>query len=205
MEKAVIYLRVSTKDQIEDSQLQPCKKYCEEKNWEVIGFFKDHGKSAYKKKYRKDYEKVIELVRNKEIQHIVVWALDRWSRKGVQDIQEVTRFLDSYGVKIHSVHESELDRINTDTDMGFLVKQLLIGVIASQAKEESRLKGERVKISQKFQDAVRNGTVGRQPISQEVEIKVIELLKEDKTYKEIRREVKISDLSIARIKNSAKL
>ena len=56
MEKAVIYLRVSTEKQTEQSQLSACKKLCEERGWEIVGVFADHGKSAYHNVTRPQYE-----------------------------------------------------------------------------------------------------------------------------------------------------
>jgi DNA invertase Pin-like site-specific DNA recombinase len=213
MEKAVIYLRVSTEKQTEESQLEPCKKLCEEKGWEIIAPpFKDHGISAYKNSYRPQYNEVCNLVRAKKIQHIVVWALDRWTRKGPKELQHAFEFLSENGVQLHSIHELFLDNLNIPGNWGYVIRQTVIGLLGTMAEAESQLKSERVLISEKFQKSIKDGTVGRQPIPQDAELKIAELLKQGKKWKEIREQVTyktkygkehhVTDSVINRIKKS---
>lgn len=189
-EKAVIYLRVSTELQDEQSQLSACKKLCEEKGYEVIGQpFKDHGKSAYHNVYRPQYEAIWKLIRNKEIQHVVVWAMDRWCRKHPDVYQDIMKEMEHYGVQLHPVQEQWIEEINAPGYMGRLFREFFYKMMAHFAHEESRLKSERVKSSKKFQKAMDKGTVGRPSIYNEVESKILELLKQEKKWKEIREQV----------------
>ena len=216
-EKAVIYLRVSTEKQTEMSQLEPCIKLCKEKNWEIITtsdgqHFKDHGLSAYKNVYRPRFNEVCSLVRAKKIQHIVVWALDRWTRKGPKELQSAFEFLTDNGVQLHSIHESFLDNLNIPGNWGYVIRQTVIGLLGTMAEDESHLKSDRVLTSIKFQEAIKAGTVGRQSVPQETEDKIAELLKQGKTYREIREEViyktkygkehHVTDSVITRVKKS---
>ena len=85
--KAVIYTRVSTKEQAENNaSLETQKKYCLEfakrKNIEVIEYFGGTYESA-KSDERKHFQKMLSFVkRKKDISYIIVYSYDRFSRTG---------------------------------------------------------------------------------------------------------------------------
>ena len=66
-DNSAIYLRVSTDEQTEESQLTPCKEFNISKGWTLVGIFKDHSKSAYHNVRRKDYERLWQLIKDKKI------------------------------------------------------------------------------------------------------------------------------------------
>jgi len=192
-EKAVIYLRVSTDEQTEESQLEPCKNYCKEKGWEVIKIYRDHGKSAYKEdKYRPEFMKMLEDAKKREFQHIVVFAMDRFSRQPPVRVLEMVRELSVlYGVQVNAVTGGEwrnaieainqLARAGTGGYMSEVLRQLasmletiMIGALAEQARYESRKIGERVRASIKFQKAKKENKVGRPSLEIDVN-KIVEL------------------------------
>jgi len=179
---------VSTDKQTVKSQLEPCKDYCLKNKYEVVDVFKEKSKSAYHNVKRPVYDKVLDLVRRREIQHVVVWALDRWTRKGSKDLRETIDYLMAYGVQLHSVQEAWLDTINIP-GVGHIVKDFLTGLVGWMAEEESRLKSERVKSSKKFQKAKKKHKVGRPKLSNDVKQRVAKLLQEGKTYKYIQDNV----------------
>jgi len=189
MDKAVIYIRVSTEDQTEESQREPCLRFCKENNWEVVDIFKDHAKSAYHNVKRPGYDKVWDLIRKKQIKHIVVWAMDRWCRKDPDVYHDITLEMEHYGVQLHPIQESWIEEINAPGYMGKLFREFFYKLMAHFAHEESRLKSERVKTSKKFRKAVEKGRVGRPGIPESVRQKVLELLKEGKSYSFIQQNV----------------
>jgi len=85
--KAVVYTRVSTKEQAENNQsLETQKKYCkqlaEKKGIDVIEFFGGTYESA-KSDERKEFTKMLSFVkRNKSVSYIIVYSYDRFSRTG---------------------------------------------------------------------------------------------------------------------------
>jgi len=186
--KAAIYIRVSTEKQTVKSQEEPCRKYCKDKKYEIYGIFIDEAKSAYHNVKRKQYDKVIDLVKKREIQHIVVWALDRWTRRGPKELKESIDYLSVYDVQLHSIQETWLDTINIP-GIGKVVKDFLIGIVGWIAQEESTRKSERVKLSKKYQKAVKKGKVGRPGIPESIRQKVLKLLEEGKSYKYIQENV----------------
>ncbi len=85
--KAVVYTRVSTKEQAENNaSLETQKKYCIEfakkKKIEIIEFFGGTYESA-KSDERKEFSKMLSFVkRKKDISYIIVYSYDRFSRTG---------------------------------------------------------------------------------------------------------------------------
>lgn len=174
MNNAVIYLRVSSSQQTEESQLKPCEEFCRERNFNVIGIYHDHAKSAYKNVVRPSFDKVNQLVKNREIQHIVVWALDRWTRRGAKELQNTIDYLSAYDVQLHSVQEKWLESINMPGGMGSVIRDFFVGLIGWMAQQESDLKSERIRASKKFQKAKSKGKVGRSKLPESI----VELVKE---------------------------
>ena len=85
--KAVIYTRVSTKEQAENNaSLQTQKKYCQDfakkKGLIVLDYFGGTFESA-KSDERKEFQRMLSYVkRNKEVDTIIVYSYDRFSRTG---------------------------------------------------------------------------------------------------------------------------
>ncbi len=85
--KAVIYTRVSTKEQAEnnaslDTQLKYCKELASKKGIEVLEYFGGTYESA-KSDERKQFQKMLSFVkRRKDVGYIIVYSYDRFSRTG---------------------------------------------------------------------------------------------------------------------------
>lgn len=211
MNKSVIYLRVSSDKQTEESQLKPCEEFCKERNYDIVGIYRDHSKSAYKNVKRPSFEKVNQLVKNREIDHIVVWALDRWTRRGPKELKNAISYLSAYDVQLHSVQEKWLESINMPGGMGAVIRDFFIGLLGWMAQQESELKSERIKQSKVYQKALDKGTVGRSTLPDAIVHEVAQLLYEGKSYKQIHEQVtykakfgKIKHVSIGTISSIAK-
>ncbi len=211
MNRAVIYLRVSTDQQTEESQLDACKDLCRQRGFNVEGVFSDHAKSAYKNISRPSYKKVMKLVYQRKVQHVVVWALDRWTRKGGVELLKEINLLASYDVRLHSVQEAFLDEINIPGEIGIHLRNFLIGFLGYTAKQESEKKSQRIIDSIKFQKALKRGRVGRPMLPDEVIRQVVDALGRGDSYRKICSEVtykikygKIKHVSVASICKIAK-
>ena len=189
MNDVAIYIRVSNTEQTEESQRQPCIDYCKEHGWNIIKVYSDHAKSAYKNVRRPQYEKVLASVRQKSIDHIVVWSLDRWCRRGPRELRSTIDYLASYGVQLHSVKEQWIESINMPGSLGQTFKDFMIGIVGWLAEQESTRKSERVKESLKYQRALKKGNVGRPALPDEVKKRIAVLLKQGRSYSNIRKEV----------------
>ena len=211
MNKTVVSIRVSTDQQTEESQLDACKDLCRQRGFEVIKVYSDHAKSAYKNVSRPEYQKIMKLVKQRRIHHIIVWSLDRWCRRGARELKNTIEVLEAYDVQLHSVQEQWLETINIPGGIGDVVKDFLIGIVGWIAHQESVLKSERIKDSIKFKNALKKGRVGRPTMPDKVIRQVIKALRQGDSYRTIHQNViykikhgKIKHVSIASISKIAK-
>jgi DNA invertase Pin-like site-specific DNA recombinase len=88
--KAVIYMRVSTKEQTTDNQLLDLEKVIALKKWQVVGKpLIDHGISGAKgRDKRPALDKALLMCAKRECDILVVWALDRLGRS-LQDLLNI--------------------------------------------------------------------------------------------------------------------
>ncbi len=108
--KAVIYCRVSTKEQAEEgnslkTQEKICTEYCHSHNYEIAQIFIEQGESA-KTADRTELKKLLSFCANKksQINAIVIYKIDRLSRN-TDDYSQLRLFLKRYGVEIKSTSE----------------------------------------------------------------------------------------------------
>lgn len=87
LEKAVIYVRVSTEEQVEnyslDTQLEICQKEAEKRGIEVVEVFREEGRSAKTVSGRPELIRLLEYCRKNKrlIDAVIVYRLDRISRQ----------------------------------------------------------------------------------------------------------------------------
>lgn len=85
--KAIIYLRVSTEEQVDNfslnTQLDICKKEAEKRGYEIVEIFREEGRSAKNIKGRPVLISLLEYCRKNKnrIQAVFVYRLDRISRQ----------------------------------------------------------------------------------------------------------------------------
>ena len=124
--QAVLYLRVSTKEQMEgtsiDFQRDACLRYAEQKGLKVLKTFVEEGESA-KVADRTQLRKLLEFCRvnRGKVDTLVVWKVDRFSRDtGAYYGLKVV--LAQFGVSIRSVTEP-ID----NSHMGRMMETMLAG------------------------------------------------------------------------------
>src|SRR5688572_15924283 len=85
---AVIYTRVSTKEQMEtnlslETQKKHCEEYAHKHNLHVVSYFGGTYESA-KTDERKEFQRMLNFVKKQKekISYIVVFSIDRFSRSG---------------------------------------------------------------------------------------------------------------------------
>ena len=103
----VIYTRVSSKDQEDNTSLESQRRYCEDyakrKKLLVIEYFGGTHESA-KTDERKELKRMLQFVKRKKISNILVFKVDRFSRSGAGGIS-LAEELRQGGHAIHSVTE----------------------------------------------------------------------------------------------------
>jgi site-specific DNA recombinase len=107
---AVIYCRVSTKEQVHNlslgTQQTRCAEFCTRNNWAVLSVFRDEGESA-KTADRPAFKQMLRFCKAKQnaVDFVVVHDLSRFSR-AMEDQVCVIADLDNVGVRLRSVMEN---------------------------------------------------------------------------------------------------
>ena len=127
MNSAVIYCRVSTKEQVQNlslpTQQKACLDYCQRQGYKVDKIFVEEGESA-KTANRPEFQKMIDYCRNSKghIDTVVVYALNRFSRDAKIHLA-VRATLAAFQVKLRSVTET-ID----ETSSGKFMETIFAGV-----------------------------------------------------------------------------
>jgi DNA invertase Pin-like site-specific DNA recombinase len=134
---AAIYARVSTKDKGQDTenQLSQLRKYAAKQEWETVEFI-DHASGKHAD--RDGLTKLFEAASRREIDVVLVWALDRFTRQGIFETFEHIAKLSKYGVSFESLTEPQF---RTTGATG----ELMLAIAAWIAKQERIRISERTK------------------------------------------------------------
>ena len=135
---AVIYVRVSSKEQVDgyslNSQEKACREYCEKNGWDVLKFFREEGESAKttdrtQLTLMKDF-----CIKNiGRVGYLVIWKVDRFARSQT-DHFELKLFFSKLGIELKSASESI-----ENTASGRAVE----GMLAVMAQLENDIKTDR--------------------------------------------------------------
>ncbi|MFM7888158.1 MAG: recombinase family protein [Pseudanabaena sp.] len=139
MTKAIGYIRVSTEMQVNegvslDAQSAKIRAYCELNDLELIEIVCDAGKSA-KTTNRDGLQKCLAAIASGEANAIVVYKLDRLSRK-VLDTLNLISEIESHGASLHSISE----KLDTSSALG----KFFVNMTAALAQLERDQISERV-------------------------------------------------------------
>lgn len=138
--RAVIYCRVSSVDQVENTslsmQVKQCTEYCFAQGWEIAGNFIEEGESA-KTTDRKELLKLLIYCRENKnnIGFIIVWKVDRFARN-LYDYLNMKKEMLTLGISIRSVSEPFKD----DPE-----GKLMESIFATFAQYDNDLRAKRTK------------------------------------------------------------
>ena len=95
---AGLYIRVSTEDQAREGfslpeQEKRLRAMCEYKGYEIYDVYEERGISAKTGNYRPEFERLLQDIKDKKCNTIVVLKLDRLTRS-VFDWEKIIRFLE---------------------------------------------------------------------------------------------------------------
>ena len=139
---AGLYIRVSTEDQAREGfslpeQEKRLRAMCEYKNYEVYDVYEERGISAKTGNYRPEFERLLQDVRDKKVNTIVVLKLDRLTRS-VSDWEKILTFLEENDAYLDCAN----DDINTTNANGKMISRILTSV----SQQEIERTSERTKI-----------------------------------------------------------
>lgn len=185
--RVAIYARVSTQDQKSiPAQLRALRKYAKDREWKVVLEIEDV-KSGIKK--RKKREEILIAARQRKIDAILVWKLDRWGRS-LSDLITTLEELTELGVAFISITEA----IDLSTTTG----KAMAGMLSVFASFERNMLAERIRAG--IAEARRKGQPhGRPRTAAKHEARIKQLYAEGMTKSAIARKLKIGRTSVIRI------
>ena len=132
--KVALYIRVSTSEQTTLNQEIILKEFCERNNYEIYDIYKDEGISGSKTS-RPDLDRMLQDMRFKKFDSIIVWKLDRLGRS-TQHLLQVLEELNNKGVRLICVDMN----IDTATPQG----KFFFTIIGAFAELEREIIKERI-------------------------------------------------------------
>ncbi|MFA6257737.1 MAG: recombinase family protein [Candidatus Paceibacterota bacterium] len=149
--RAVIYVRVSTKEQVDEgnslsTQEKICREYCFKNDYDITEIFIEQGESA-KTANRTELQKLLAFCSDKKnrVGVVVIYKVDRLSRS-VEDYSHLRLFFKKYGIEIKSTSE-----YFEDTAQGKFMENMFANV----AQFDNDVRAERCAGGMK--DAMRDG------------------------------------------------
>ena len=188
---AGLYIRVSTEDQAREGfslpeQEKRLRAMCEYKGYEIYKLYKDAGISAKTGNYRPAFEELLQDIRDKKCNTIVVLKLDRLTRS-VFDLEGIMNFLEENNAYLDCANEE----INTTNSSGKMVARLLTTV----SQNEIERTNERTKFG--LSGAIKEGHIPARaplgykhidkklvpdPLTKDIVIRIYNLYFEGKSY-----------------------
>ncbi len=187
--KVGIYARVSTQDQQTlPLQIKDLRQFAKRRKWKIEVEISDVASGA---KTRPKREELLKLARQRKIDCILVWRLDRFGRS-LADLITTLDELNSLGVSFVSLNES----LDLTTPSG----KALAGMLAVFAEFERSILKERVKAG--IIEARSKGKAhGRPKTASNKKEEVSKLFSQGMSKSEISRQLKIGRSSVIRLLN----
>jgi DNA invertase Pin-like site-specific DNA recombinase len=140
-----LYLRLSLdrdgKTAIERQEAD-CRAWAERNGLTVRKVHIDRGRSGYKSVERKGFDAALAAVTAGVVGTLIVWKLDRLSRKGIGQVGQVLDSIGRVGGRLVSV----VDNLDTSNDSA----RLVVAMLAELARSESKNLGTRVGHAKQF-------------------------------------------------------
>jgi site-specific DNA recombinase len=136
-----IYTRIS-KDRNGESlgvqrQEKACRELADKLGWTVVDVFSDNDISAFNGRRRPEFERLLQAMKDGQIDALVCWHVDRLYRS-MKDLERVIDTAEAARLSIKTVNSGELD---LSTSAG----RMMARILGSVARQESEHAGERRK------------------------------------------------------------
>ena len=164
MKRACVYTRVSTAEQAAEGysieeQERMCKAAIESKGWQYVATYSDPGVSG-RTMDRDGLQEMIRAIRNGEVQAVVIYKLDRLSRKQRDTMTLIEDVIMKNEVDLVSLNET----LDTSTPWG----RAMIGILSSFNQMESENIQMRTEMGRKAKAAKGGYAGGKPPIGYNV-------------------------------------
>jgi len=137
--RCAIWARVSTDEQESGNQLAELRQWAARRGLEVVAEYVLDGASAWKGEHREQLTAALADARLGKYDVLLVWALDRLDRQGVESTLGLLRRFHEAGAAVWSLREPWTETADTRT------AELLGAIYAWMARAESARHSERVR------------------------------------------------------------
>ena len=190
MTKAVIYARVSTKDQNTENQIKELKEVAKKSNWEVVEVYSDVKSGSKGRVNRAGLDAMLTSVTKREVDQVLCWSVDRLGRS-LTDLVQTMDTINSSGANLY-IHTQGLD---TNTPTGKAMFQM-VGVFA---EFERSMIVERVNAGLAVAKA-KGVKLGRPRVKERLKDQIRELVAEGKSVRMVSKKLKVSTGTVVNVK-----
>ncbi len=176
-----LYMRVSTRDQSCEMQLNDLERYSKERRFKVFRVYKDNGVSGTKES-RPALSELMNDAKKRKFDVVLVWRFDRFARSTKHLISALYEFR-NLGIDFISYQEN----IDTSSPLG----EAVFTIISAMAKLERDIIAERVKGG--LRRAQANGKRLGRPKSDVNTDKIVEYRRQKKSIRQIARELNLTN------------
>lgn len=184
--RAVLYARVSTRDQDPETQLQDLRRYAAARGFEVVAETVDVGVSGAKER-RPGLDRVMALARGRAVDAVLVAGFDRFGRSVAHLVRALEEFR-HLGLGFVSLREQ--------LDLSSPTGRVMFAVIAAMAEFERELIRERIQAGLRRARA-QGKRLGRPPRVYHRD-RVLPLRQAGKSIRAIAQELEISRRAVQR-------
>lgn len=134
--RTTIYARVSTRDQHPETQVRDLKRFAQDRGLKVVKIYQEKASAAANRRAeRPQLQKLLDDVRKRRTDAVLVWKLDRLARSTRELLNRLEEFR-GLGVELLSYTEN----IDTTTPAG----KALFSMVAVFAEFENDIRSERI-------------------------------------------------------------
>jgi DNA invertase Pin-like site-specific DNA recombinase len=208
MTKAVIYSRVSSEGNRQDTERQTNEliEYANKMGYELVGVYEEKVSGFKKNEDRPIFSKMLDDIEKGFIDRILVWELSRIGRSVIQSLQNIQLLTDKK-VSIY-IKNFNLETLNDDKTPNSL-SMFMVQILFSVANMEAQLTNSRMVSG--YRNHIKNGgKVGRKSGSIETEEEtiqkhsdVLKLLKKKLSIRQISGLTNKSTNTILKVKSTA--
>jgi DNA invertase Pin-like site-specific DNA recombinase len=156
---AIIYARISHDEDGDhlgvDRQERLCRELAQHRGLTIVDVLVDNDVSAYRRKRRPQFERLVDMLKSGEAEVVVVYHADRLYRRLV-DLERLVEVVEVTGAQVHTVAAGDVDM---STASGRMVARML----GAAAQHESERIGERMKMKHDELAAKGSAPGGRAP------------------------------------------
>lgn len=144
LKNAGLYIRVSTERQAQEgysvaAQKENLTNFAKQQGWNIFNIYADEGISGKNIQDRPDVKKLINDIKNKKVDVVVLYKFDRLTRD-MSDTESIIKLIQECGIEVYTISGGTVD-VSTATGR-FLIR--MTGAVAQLEREQTV---ERVKVA----------------------------------------------------------